>query len=73
MPTQITIDQQHDLCRRECGNARMIMKFVTIIIQTNSGMRINVIPRQRIVKAVTITLIAETVLPTLVSSRLKIQ
>jgi hypothetical protein len=62
------------ICAAErAGNARMIMKFVTIIIQTNSGMRIKVIPRQRIVKAVAITLMAETVLPTLVSSRLRIQ
>jgi len=62
------------ICAAESeGNARMIMKFVTIIIQTKSGIRINVNPRQRIVRAVTITFMAETVLPTLVSSRLRIQ
>ena len=46
---------------------------MTIINQTKSGMRINVIPLQRSVTAVAITLMAETVLPTLVSSRLRIQ
>ena len=49
------------------------MTFSAAAYYAAAGIRINVIPRQRIVKAVAITLMAETVLPTLVISRLKIQ
>ena len=55
------------------GNASRIMKFVTSISHTSSGMRINVMPGQRSAMMVAITLMAETVLPTLVSNRLRIQ
>jgi len=48
------------------------MKLVTIIIQTKSGIRIRVIPWQRIETAVVITLIEETVVPMPVNSKLKI-
>jgi hypothetical protein len=55
------------------GSASKIMKFVTSISQTSSGMRINVIPGHRSEMVVAITLMADTVLPILVSSRLRIQ
>ncbi len=62
------------ICAAEsAGSASKIMKFTTIINQTRSGMRINVIPLQRSDTAVAITLMAETVLPMLVSRRLRIQ
>ncbi len=49
------------------------MKEVTIDNQTKSGKRIIVIPLQRRLTAVAMTLIAETMLPTPLRSRLNIQ
>src|SRR5262245_7146539 len=62
------------ICAADNGDsASRIMKEVTIDSQTKSGRRSIVIPLQRRLTAVAMTLIAEAILPTPLTSKLKVQ
>ena len=55
------------------GSARMIITATTTFNQTNSGMRMRVMPLHRKLTTVAMTLIAETMLPMPATSRLRVQ
>src|SRR5262245_22297665 len=55
------------------GSARIIIPDVTSTNQTNSGMRMSVMPLHRKLTTVAMTLIAETMLPTLLTNKPRIQ
>ena len=55
------------------GSARMIIPATTSISQTNKGIRIMVMPLQRRLTTVAMALMAETMLPTPATSKLRVQ
>ncbi len=55
------------------GSASRIIPETTRFSQTKSGMRMSVIPLQRMLTVVTMTLMAETMLPMPLTNRARIQ